>query len=111
MGMNLIKLVMAVLGVYRMTRLIVNEAGPDDIMCRLRYQVRKRVECKQRGFWWTLNGLINCEYCLSFWAAALMAIFAMKAKRNKFAEWVLTWLGLAGAFCIAQELKDARDSQ
>ena len=106
--MKVYKFILAVMSVYRLTRLIVKEEGPGDVLCRLRGEVTIRAvhSGKERGFWPTLHGLVSCEYCTSVWVAALMSVFVMK--KSRFAEWVLTWLGLAGVFCLIQEHLDGR---
>jgi len=99
--MNVVlRLILAALATYRITRLVVNEAGPGDIFIKLRDAVRD----KEGNGWRFLFDLINCEYCISVWIAALLAVFVIAG--GWFGTWLLVWLGLAGAFYIAQEIKD-----
>jgi hypothetical protein len=102
--MSWLRLILALLGTYRLTRLFVNEAGPDEIFCKLRAAVDCQAIRYGKGLWTFLDGLVNCEYCISVWAAALMAILVLT--RGWLSDWALIWLGLSGAFCIAQEIKD-----
>ena len=99
-----LRLILAVLGTYRLTQLIVNEDGPGDVL----YWLRMTVGEKQGTGWHFLSELITCEYCLSVWIAALLAVFVVAG--GWFSAWVLAWLGIAGAFYIAQEIKDRNET-
>jgi hypothetical protein len=98
-----LRLILAALATYRITRLVVNEAGPGDIFIKLRDAVSE----KEGNGWHFLYDLINCEYCVSIWIAALLAVFVIEL--GWFSTWILAWLGLSGAFFIAQEIKDAQE--
>lgn len=99
-----LRLILAMLGTYRITRLIVNEAGPGDVLIKF----RRRVSEKYGYGWQFISDLINCEYCVSVWIAALLAVFVIAG--GWFGAWVLVWLGIAGAFYIAQEIKDRNET-
>jgi hypothetical protein len=57
---------LAILAVWRITHLVVEEEGPGRILARL----RRRLE---PGF---LGPLVACFYCLSLWVAAPVALLA-----------------------------------
>jgi hypothetical protein len=96
----ILRLILAVLATYRLTRMIVNESGPGDVLLKLR-----SVVISKPGYAWCfIADLINCEYCVSVWVAAVLAVLVLAG--GWFGTWVLVWLGLSGAFYIAQEIKD-----
>jgi hypothetical protein len=81
-------LVVAVLAVWRLTHLLVEEAGPGDVFVRLRRWAEGR----------PLGGALHCFYCLSLWISAPMAVLLGDG-------WIARgalWLGLSGGAILLQ---------
>ncbi len=83
-----IRLVLAVLVVWRVTHLLASEDGPADLIVRLRAWLGARWAGK----------LMDCFNCLSFWVAAPTALFVSR----KPLDWLFTWLALSGAACLLE---------
>lgn len=81
------RLVVAALGVWRVTHLLEAEDGPWDLAVRLRRRAGT-------GFW---GGLLDCFHCLSLWTGALFACAVGRDNRER----VLLWPALsAGAVLL-----------
>ncbi len=90
MDVSLIWLTVAALAVWRVTHLLVWEAGPGAIIERLR-------SSSDTGFW---RSLWTCFYCMSLWVA-------LPAGLSFAAGWVerlLIWLALSGAACLLERM-------
>ena len=83
------RLVLAVLAVWRVTHLLAREDGPADAVARLRAAV---------GRGWAAK-LMDCFKCLSLWTAAPAALFVSRQPL----EWVFAWLALSGAACLLEQ--------
>lgn len=85
----------ALLGVWRITHLLVAEDGPWDASARLR-------EAVGSGFW---GKLLDCFACLSLWVSVPFALVL----ETTWLEWVLLFLGLSGGAVLIERLlpKDA----
>jgi hypothetical protein len=80
-------LLVGTLVVWRITHLLAAEAGPANLLARLRRLLGS-------GFWGTL---MDCFYCLSLWVAAPVACFLAEGWRS----WAPLWLALsAGAILL-----------
>jgi len=80
-------LVLGVLGVWRLTHLLVAEDGPWEVVIRLRRRAGT-------GFW---GNLLDCFYCLSLWIAAPFALLLGSGWKER----LLLWPALsAGAILI-----------
>ena len=73
-GDGVLRLVLGILGVWRITHLLQAEDGPWDVIVRLR-------RAAGDGFW---GSLLDCFYCLSLWIAARFA----------------AWLGGSAGECV-----------
>lgn len=92
--MDLYRLALGVLGVWRVTHLLQAEDGPWHLVVRLRRSAGP-------GFW---GELLDCFYCLSLWTGGG---FAWVLGRNR-RERVLLWPALsAGALILERVLPDA----
>jgi len=85
-----VRLILAILAVWRVTHLLACEDGPADVIFRLRAWLGDR-------FW---GRLMDCFQCLSLWVAAPAAIFVTR----KPADCALAWLALSGAACLLERL-------
>jgi hypothetical protein len=83
-------LVLAILGVWRVTHLLWGEDGPGDLVIRLR-------RLAGDGFF---GRVLDCFYCLSLWIAAPFAI----AVAQTWPERTLAWLGLSGGAILLERL-------
>ena len=88
---ELINIILAILATYRISRLIIGEAGPFDIFEKIRGFVMKKYDPNH----WLYNG-IGCPLCVSFWIAGLTAVYTAPTIHY----WPLHWLGIAGAVTI-----------
>jgi hypothetical protein len=86
--------ILGILGVWRITHLLNQEAGPGDILAKLRQSLGA-------GFW---GNLLDCFYCLSIWVAAPFALVI----GNGWRERVLLWPALSGASILAERLSAER---
>jgi hypothetical protein len=80
----------AVLGVWRITHLLVAEDGPVDILVRLRAAVGN-------GFW---GALLDCFYCASLWVALPFAL----TLGASWLERLLLWPALSGGAILLERL-------
>jgi hypothetical protein len=80
----------AVLATWRMTHLLAGEDGPADLIVRLRRALGN-------GF---AGRLMDCFYCLSFWTAALAALFVTRRP----VDWLWVWLAISGGACLLERL-------
>ena len=80
----------AVLGVWRITHLLVAEDGPADIVVRLR---------KAAGSG-PIGRAMDCFYCLSVWIAVPFAIIT----GGSWLERALLWPALSGGAIIVERL-------
>jgi hypothetical protein len=82
------KLILGVLGVWRITHLLNAEDGPGRIFVRLR-------RLAGSGFW---GELLDCFYCLSLWVSAPFA-YTLGAT---WSERALLWLALSAAAILLE---------
>ena len=82
------RFLLGALATWRLTHLLVEEDGPDDIVVRMR---------QRAGDGW-LGSALDCFYCLSIWTAAPFAAAVVRRPR----EAPLTWLALSGAACLLE---------
>ena len=87
-------LVLAVLGVWRLTHLLQAEDGPWDLVVRLRHRVGD-------GFW---AQLMDCFNCLSLWIAAPFAYFLGEG----VGERLLLWPAISGGAMLLQRVTEKR---
>ena len=87
-------LILGVLGVWRVTHLLSEEAGPLGIFGKLR-------RLAGEGFWGQLFG---CFYCMSVWGAAPFAVFLVEGWKER----VLLWLALSGAAILLERISADR---
>jgi hypothetical protein len=83
-------LILAILGVWRITHLLQAEDGPWDVIVRLR-------RAAGRGF---RGRLLDCFYCLSLWIAAPFATWLGVGLAQK----LLLWPALSGAAILLDRL-------
>lgn len=86
-SLSFVVLVLAAFAVWRLTHLLVHEAGPAALFDRL------------RGLPW-LAPLLGCFYCCSLWTALPAALWLGAGP----AEWVLLCLGLSGIAIVIERL-------
>ena len=80
------RLILGILGVWRVTHLLANEDGPGDIVFRLRRRLGDSL----------IGSLMDCFHCLSFWVAIPAAFFVT----TRPVVWAVSWLALSGAACL-----------
>lgn len=86
----MIRLLLAVLAVWRVTHLLAHEDGPADIIVRIRARLGHDL----------LGKLMDCFYCLSLWVAAPAALFVTLRPL----DWLVTWLALSGGACLLERI-------
>lgn len=82
--------ILGVLAVWRVTNLFSSEAGPWNLLGRLRTWAG-------HGLW---GSLLDCFYCLSLWIALPVAIGLGASWREKF----LLWPALSGAAILLERV-------
>jgi hypothetical protein len=89
--------VLGIFGVWRITHLLSQEAGPGDILAKFR-------RSPGPGIW---GGLLDCFYCLSIWVSVPFALVIGKG----WMERVLLWPALSGAAILAERLSAGRQAR
>jgi hypothetical protein len=79
--------VLLALVTWRLTSLLVDERGPFDVLTHVRRWLRRRV---------VVGDAFDCFFCASVWVAAPLAL-ALDG------PWLLHWLALSGAACLAEQ--------
>ena len=85
-----LRLILAVLATWRMSRLVAFEDGPWDAVTRLRRVAGEGM----------MGRLMDCPYCLSLWFAAPAALSLDHAMPG----WVLAWLGVSGGASLLERV-------
>lgn len=87
-------LILLVFASWRLSNLLVNEAGPGNVLVKLRkltgIYYDERSKRQSRTF---IGDLFNCIWCMSVWVGLLMVILNQVEGVRK---WFVTPLGLAG---------------
>jgi hypothetical protein len=78
-----LRLLLAVLASWRLTRLLTREDGPGNTIARLRRALGATA----------LGALMDCFACTGLWVSAPLACYISL----RFGDWLLSWLGIAGA--------------
>jgi hypothetical protein len=86
----MLRFVLAVLAIWRITHLLASEDGPADLIVRFRALLGQSVVGK----------LMDCFNCLSLWIAAPAAFFVSRRPM----EWLFSWLALSGGACLLERL-------
>jgi hypothetical protein len=89
-SLSAIHVLLAILGVWRITHFFWGEDGPGDLVVRLR-------RLAGDGFF---GRAMDCFYCLSIWVAAPFAIEI----GGTWPERTLVWLGLSGGAILLERL-------
>jgi hypothetical protein len=87
---SLVWLVACWLAAWRLTALVAYEAGPFDVLSRLRLALA-RVR---------LHGLVTCFHCLGVWMSAVVVLLVYKIEVRS----LLLILAVAGAVSISERL-------
>ena len=90
MDSDWLRLTLAVLATWRLSRLVAYEDGPWDVVALLR----------RRAGDGAMGRLMDCPYCLSIWFAAPLAL----AVDAGFPGWLLAWLGVSGGASLIEAL-------
>ena len=85
-----LRLTLAVLATWRLSRLVAVEDGPLDVVARARRSAGGGV----------LGRLMDGPYCLSLWFAAPLAL----ALDATLPGWVLAWLGVSGGASLLEKV-------
>jgi len=85
-------LLLATLGVWRLTHLLAVEDGPWKLFARLRARLASRMA----------GELLKCFYCLSLWIAAPCAWFIGEG----WGERLLLWPALSGGAILLERITD-----
>lgn len=87
-------LALGILGVWRITHLLNQEAGPAELLTRLRKWVGARF----------FGQLLDCFYCLSLWVALPFAALIGRTWLERF----LLWPALSGAAILLEKMSAKR---
>ena len=98
-----LRLLLAVLAVYRLAQLIAYDDGPFAIFYRLRsWTMTIGAGAKIGTLTWTIRELIKCPYCLGIWFAIIAVILLIFP--TIVGDWLLVALAIAGGQCFLQDL-------
>ena len=89
--MTWFNLILSILATYRLSRMIIIEAGPLGIFTNIRAVIASRYAADH----WIAAG-IACPLCVSFWIAAVFAALMAATPTN----FILLWFGIAGAVTL-----------
>jgi hypothetical protein len=91
-------LVLGILAVWRITHLLTAEAGPWEVLVRLRGSLGA-------GLW---SSLFGCFYCLSLWVAAPFAYWIGGSLKER----ILLWPAFSGAAILLERvtLREEREA-
>ncbi len=92
-----LRLTLAVLATWRLSRLVAFEDGPWDVVARARRLAGDGM----------LGHLMDCPYCLSLWFAAPLAL----ALDTTLPGWVLAWLGVSGGASLVEKVVSRGEPQ
>lgn len=92
---NWFTFIIAVFAVYRVGRMVAEEDGPMFLFKDL----RDRFSNDKRSF----DKGIRCFYCVSVWAALVVALVLVILDGWDVWLWPLWWLGIAGGACKIYE--------
>lgn len=87
--MSALDFLVLVLAVWRLSRLLVVEAGPYDVLERLRTKAPYPIGGTPQR-----EGLLECEYCTSLWAAPAL-LLAWQVGPGQVVVFLLALSGLA----------------
>lgn len=90
--MTVLRIIVAILAVWRLTHLLYAEDGPLRMFARCRNWLRRM----------SLSGATDCFYCLSLWIAAPFAMML----ETRWEERLTLWLALSGGAILADRLTD-----
>jgi len=90
-----VRLVLASLGVWRLSHLVTKEDGPYNVITRARLRLGDRF----------IGQLADCFACTSLWVAAPAAALVM-SQTGRPRDIGLTWLALSGAACLLERLPE-----
>lgn len=105
MSSNL-RLLLALLAVYRLANIITKESGPGFIFARLRSYTDHRHAAEQnarikQGPWANLDEGLRCPFCLGVWLAGLLTLLLFYPSR--LGDMFIMLFGLAGGQALLQE--------
>jgi hypothetical protein len=92
--MDLYRLTVGILAVWRVTHLFYAEDGPWEVFARIR-------RLAGSGFW---GKLLDCFYCLSLWVAFPFAVILGDGWKDR----LLLWPALSGAAILLERLTGSR---
>jgi hypothetical protein len=92
--MNFFYLILGGLAAYRLALLFSKEDGPAYIFRRIRHLPSPKSSAK--------NGL-SCEWCMSVWTGALVALYYWFLHIIPGAEWPLYWLAMSAIAVICNQ--------
>lgn len=82
------------LAAYRLSLLITKEDGPAYIFRKLRHLPRDKSAAREG---------LACEWCMSIWTGALMALYFWLAGIITGIEWPLYWLAMSAIAIICNQ--------
>jgi len=90
---HLVKLIILILGVFRLTELFVEDEGPYQMFSRFRiWSLKNAHKSKTRQ---TFADLLHCPYCLSIWFSFIILVVPEKIQKA---------LGIAGGVSLLYTL-------
>lgn len=92
--MKFFYLILGGLAAYRIALLISKEDGPADVLRHIREGWPLRPTVKKG---------LSCEWCVSIWAGAIVALYLWLIRTIPGREWPLYWLALSAIAVICNQ--------
>lgn len=96
------RIVLAVLGCYRLCELVAVDDGPYQVFAKLRSAL-DAAGTRQGTFAYNLAELFSCPYCLGIWFSVLCTFLVFYR-----VDAMLVFLGIAGGQCALRDLTAGR---
>lgn len=92
----MLNVVLAVLGSFRLARIITSDSISDSLRARVGRWAAGRSDYR----WWVAE-LVTCPFCVGVWFSAFMVLLLKPPTVKQF---ILLWLGVSGGQYILQVL-------
>lgn len=97
-----LRLLLAVLVIFRIARLITVDEGPFGIFSRFRKWTAGLAAQAPRYSWrWTLGEIFSCPYCIGIYLALPAAL---PFSKGSFTDFIIFWLAISGAQVFLEDL-------
>jgi len=89
---------------FRISSLIVTEAGPGDVFAKLRHAVGVRHDEYSQCVGHGLAGAFCCVFCMSLWVSAVVALAVALYRGDSWLIAALDWFGFSAGAIIVESV-------